>query len=623
MEALHVYRGVRSRYSPVTTDDEGRFLKGGLTAERYDVLAEAPGREPVRVPDVPPGTGDLVLVLQPAATAVVRLVGSADGEPLTDATVVGHRRTGLADWRERHVRSPLVVERGTAAQAADGIASDAGVFVLTGLGRQGSEVIVSAPGHETRGFRLPGVEAPGTLFRKLALRRESVLAGRVVDDVGVPIGGAKVVLSSPGTVRYAVDPVDTRTDSAGRFRFGALKTGDWELTATRRGYLKTEGRPVHVDAQTVHDDVDVVLQRGSEVRGVVRTPRGEPVAGVQVSVWRRNPEREDNSWFRSTNSTDDEGRFALLGLRPGVWTLRVEPGVAVELDLEPAQGVEVELTLREPPRVHGRVAAGGVPLEGAEVRADPTEAGDMFARAKPITTKTDALGDYRLQIQPQGAWSLVARWPAGGRSAPVALDLAWGDDRLVDLALGVGLVEGRVTDEGGGVPDGLEVRLLVDGATAADWASLAADGRFAYEHLRPGDYVVQARGGAYALAASPPFVITSDERHEGVAVVVHAGARIEGRVVDASGQPTGAWVYVHRPDAATPEQLGAPKGAFTLGGLSAGAYRVVIADVFYLEALQSGGAQPYGAPNVLDEEAFTLDDGEVREVELRMPESGS
>ncbi len=61
---------------------------------------------------------------------------------------------------------------------------------------------------------------------------------------------------------------------------------------------------------------DVAAQAG-RVTGTVKDERGDPIRGATIIA-----ENADASPSSFTASTDDKGRFAIIGLRSGVWAFR-------------------------------------------------------------------------------------------------------------------------------------------------------------------------------------------------------------------------------------------------------------------------------------------------------------
>ena len=101
----------------------------------------------------------------------------------------------------------------------------------------------------------------------------------------------------------------SRTDTQGRFHFTDLPGGELQVTATVRG------RPESKDEETVKlpeggqvVGVELTLDLGDPITGVVRTPDGLPAVGVFVQV----AGGKDQPRIRASSGAG--GRFELLGV---------------------------------------------------------------------------------------------------------------------------------------------------------------------------------------------------------------------------------------------------------------------------------------------------------------------
>src|SRR5260370_18903005 len=110
----------------------------------------------------------------------------------------------------------------------------------------------------------------------VALRRESAVAGRVTDENGAPIAGARVHFRG-------VSATQAVTMKDGRFRLRRLEPArNAELEAEKVGFARARrpGLELKAGARTLVPDL--ILRRGLRVVGSVVDPSGSPVAGVEV-----------------------------------------------------------------------------------------------------------------------------------------------------------------------------------------------------------------------------------------------------------------------------------------------------------------------------------------------------
>jgi tetratricopeptide (TPR) repeat protein len=122
------------------------------------------------------------------------------------------------------------------------------------------------------------------------------------------------------------------------------------------------------------------------VVGVVRDDQGNPIKGATIIA-----ENADASPSSFTSSTDERGRFAVIGLRSGVWSFRAgAPGHAADggdLAVRAGQNTPLSFTLQKllaPPSALGSLS--------------PKDLQEALARADALYEKEQwdaAIGEYR------------------------------------------------------------------------------------------------------------------------------------------------------------------------------------------------------------------------------------
>jgi hypothetical protein len=162
----------------------------------------------------------------------------------------------------------------------------------------------------------PGVEAEASLVLRPAL----YLAGKVVDDHGQPIPSVEI----QGTVEAvrgsgAIERTVSRPD-------GSFELFSYPLQAPALRAGPSRGVVYFSDSEHVDTSVDdlykltagersnlrVVLPIGCKVAGRVLDFAGKPVSNVLVKASRKDGRH------RKATMTDAEGKFALMGLNPGL-----------------------------------------------------------------------------------------------------------------------------------------------------------------------------------------------------------------------------------------------------------------------------------------------------------------
>jgi protocatechuate 3,4-dioxygenase beta subunit len=385
-------------------------------------------------------------------------------------------------------------------------------------------------------------ESPGVtrwLYESLALPGEVkrveieveggvALSGRVVDEGGDPVPGARVVAWSGTSFDPSQDP-ERSVDADGDGRFALEHLGrPFAIVARADGRACSIGlRGELAPGARVGGDLELVLAAEWRVSGRVVGSRGEPVA-AELSVREHGTTSSafatavaGVATFRPAHAdatTDAEGRFELgplpyqacnvrllsevygerylsLPLEPGPWTIRLEDGVVLR----------------------GAVSdAAGTPVAGARVGLD----GDGISSRR---TRTGADGTFEIRGLPEleSTYLSVAAagfepWLREGIELSAQAPPPWIEARLspglpmagrvVDAvgrpAIGVRLVlEGeRSYERHYSTDEPATVEHLVDrGQTTTD-----RDGRFRFEDLYPGEFALRVfpRGERQAYAES-------------------------------------------------------------------------------------------------------------------------
>ncbi len=249
------------------------------------------------------------------------------------------------------------------------------------------------------------------------------------------------------------------------------------------------------------------------------------------------------------------------------------------------------------------VDAGGRPLAGARLTANPDEGIGMFSRrtlaalAAPAAAFSSVAGRFRLPALSPGQPYRLAVQLAG--FAPAELEVA--ALAPAELRSGLRLVlspgrrgVGRVVDAAGRPVAGARLRLLRTRQDRPwerpqDWRAVTgADGRFEMAGLLPGRYDLRAGAAGFAMSEVPGIEVAAPGPAAGPAggdgpaalgtVVLRPGVAIEGLVVDRQDRPVaGAEIEVSGRRRLLPPPLqgetavvtGAD-GRFLLGDLTAG-----------------------------------------------------
>src|SRR5260370_13818950 len=110
-------------------------------------------------------------------------------------------------------------------------------------------------------------------------------AGIIVDENGVPIAAAKIVLQSGTGPSFR-----TETDGAGRFLLRNLPAGDYRVEARKEGFFVLAGQTVTLRAGS--NEVSLTLKHAEEVHAQVQVTAAEnqfatPDTGQSVTLTAR------------------------------------------------------------------------------------------------------------------------------------------------------------------------------------------------------------------------------------------------------------------------------------------------------------------------------------------------
>jgi protocatechuate 3,4-dioxygenase beta subunit len=159
------------------------------------------------------------------------------------------------------------------------------------------------------------------------------IRGRVVAAAtGRPLLLATVTLSggNPSIQRTA------KTDSNGSYEFANLPAGRYSFAASRAGYLEqhfdqpnplARYRLLELADGEVLDGMDFRLHRGAVITGVITDEAGDPLPDAWVQVMREQFGPAGRSLIPEMRTpvpirTDDEGRYRVYALRPGMYAVK-------------------------------------------------------------------------------------------------------------------------------------------------------------------------------------------------------------------------------------------------------------------------------------------------------------
>lgn len=513
---------------------------------------------------------------------------------------------------------------GAVTSAADGtfeLPSPPGKLVRVKASSAGLVEGKSAPVKAASGARVEGVE--------VKLDGGGSLTGRVVDGDGAPVADAAISWNAPdagnpfammlGGMAPASDREPVRSAADGTFRIDGVKPGKVTVTATRAGFLPwTQSRIEVVRGGAA--PVEIALEKGAELWGVVVDAAGRPVARATVS-WRSVTKEEDDGdavavaiGGADTTTSDAAGAFRFAGLAVGEYRLTAAaPGMLSGPPVIADPGApDVVLTVVPELKISGVVLSGVRPVagvrvtaiseaerddesdedadvawDGGEIDVDALTAGGPSARVK-------ADGSFEIGKLRAGTYTLVATPVDGPNRANVLQSrvrgVAAGSAGVtVECAPGQ-VISGTVRgSDGRPVAQGtVEIALTFEHDVVVDdddafWESLpdevpVRDGAFRIVGLPQGLHTLTVRAPGHARQHLDVAAGRTD-----VEVRLVPGAAVKGRVLTPNGKPKPWASFTCVRDDGDPaediDDLTGLKGAIDLDGLTPGAWVLRVEEV--------------------------------------------
>ena len=391
---------------------------------------------------------------------------------------------------------------------------------------------------------------------RLGMRQFATITGRVVDESGAPVSGAKVSAMPVGLVagrQAVVSGSEVKTDPQGGYRLTSLFAGDYVMTATvpfprireiatslralfvfRRSFYPEAGgvdapRPIAVEWGQAISSVDFRLQKGPAVRVSGRVTGADSFRSqAYVHLEWTEPLSRQDQLFVANSYLDSQGNFTLAPVPPGRYILTTYGAQSRSGRMlwtrHPVMVSSEHITRLNVPVSEGLRIAGHVRFEGARSRPSAEEIERIVVALRPpeafygsdvmpphTTVRTDgtfvsaeaAAGHYLLY-----AWSLPTGWTL--RSAMVAgKDAADSPIELTSDLSGAVLtftdsaprLRGRVLNTSGAPAASAKVLIFpADASLWTDfgmarrlrWATTKQDGTYDLGWLPAGDYLVIA-----------------------------------------------------------------------------------------------------------------------------------
>lgn len=338
------------------------------------------------------------------------------------------------------------VETANLARTAEGDADTGRRPLADGAaaGEAPVEVRDTAKVAQPTSFEVDGFLDDGPLTEPGPEREPAAAHGTIVDELGQPVVGARVLLSTaasfPGLHLAAPAQAglcrEDTSDEAGRFALRGLDAGHGRAAVRASGFA-----PLDVESLWFERDGDVDLGMLRLTRGVVLAGRivdstGAPASDVaihRIDAPLQGPiEQLGPETAELLGGSDELGRFELAAVAPGAWRLLLEradtPQKLVEgvADARETRVDGLEFVLSASESVQGSVIGYRADFGPLRVVAVPTQVLALIAESRPEgadldwardvhAADVDAGGRFEVAgLEPGAFYSLHAEGPAPG-----------------------------------------------------------------------------------------------------------------------------------------------------------------------------------------------------------------
>ncbi len=382
--------------------------------------------------------------------------------------------------------------------------------------------------------------------KDLALEPLARYSGRVLDDAGRPVRGAKVRLifgsrhPSESRLRLLGDQGDAAltatTGSAGEFEiFAPSEEQNLRLVAVFRGYAPVRAGPLSVRSPQ-RNQLLLRLSRGLQAQGRIVDEDGSPIqgaVGLAYGPWLKEFGSESPDLIPQATSASN-GSFVLTGLESGDYELKVSRTGRASRTVS---GIQVksnktnripDIVLLPEAELGGRVIdTAGQPISNATIT--------VSGEADPDEATSDEKGSFVIQGFSAGASVSLITTAAGHSDVSTAVTVPDKDVLIVLPRLGA--LRGRVEDAETLMPiNDFQIRI---GFGPNKKTFNSPDGNFEWEGLPPGRWSFEGSAPGYQVAELSEVEIRPGEATEPLLFSLNRGVRLTGRVVDAT---TGAGI---------------------------------------------------------------------------------
>ncbi|MHB8092066.1 MAG: putative Ig domain-containing protein, partial [Syntrophales bacterium] len=303
---------------------------------------------------------------------------------------------------------------------------------------------------------------------------KEILAGMVSDSLtGAPIPNVEISINDSSVTK-------TVTDANGRYAFGGLLPGAYQIILSNIGYQEITKSATVAAGQGMTLDATLPVS----LSGTVKDSSGSPISGVAVATTGGN------------TTTDASGKYVLGSLPPALYTITFSKTgyQTVTMSTIVAVGQSTTLDADLPVSLSGTVRdSSGSPLSGVAVATTGTNA------------TTDGSGKYALGGLVPAPYTITFS-KTGYQTITKSTTVVVGQSTILDATLPVSL-SGTVKD----MSTGNLITSVTVTATGGTTVQTNTSGYYALGSLSPGVYEITFTKSGYQTVTASNVVIRAGE----------------------------------------------------------------------------------------------------------------
>jgi protocatechuate 3,4-dioxygenase beta subunit len=380
-----------------------------------------------------------------------------------------------------------------------------------------------------------------------ALSQGLTIRGRVIDEGGEAIAN----VSLHANTRRGGN-AQTRSQDDGRFVLaGLMPEVDYHIQPYKSGMAGATTGPVRVSADSVPDDVEIVMYAESTVSGIVVDPAGKPLGSIHLY----SRAHGTTQFGGGSGETGADGKFKIERMPPGDHDIVLSGRNGYMTNQKAAETVHIA---QSGEHIEGLrlvyEGGGGLKIQGQIVDGEGKGISNANVQANGPShdyVNSDGEGNFELSGLSEGAHSLYVNH--GSYSTVREQGIEAGSTGVVIEMRGRGTVEGQVFDAQSRQPV-TEFSVIQEHGARNQISPhnlrnmrpiLDEEGRFILPDVEEGDATIAVTASGYAMATQVVNGIVADETLSGVEVFLEAGFSLEGVVVDSNGSPVSGALIFH------------------------------------------------------------------------------